>query len=722
MGRAIAARRAEVRSPAARAEQAWQELNRWLGQGENGDRWRQYLLAQELESQWKAAAPDAATLGAVLDRLRGTHAGLSAAKFLSFRQALRGWIDTLVVTPAEQLPDLATAARTSYRAGEDERLLALRGRLQQALGRLDQFLARDRVQGPAWKSYLHWQELQTELEKGTGADAKVLEEVARRFRSGEAGLELAPFADVHALLVRYLPQARLLARSAGPTPQERFANLMSGLAKRLRDFGPAPLVHPREEREIGLILGWLEEHAQAPDIVQAVRRHYAQPNAYVRVADDLIALGMGGPVDRNNSVHEFILGTTVVGSGRTQGTISVSLVPNEEIAAFETRFHGRVHTSTTGYNGPAIVYTQGETQISAQKRLFLNEQGLFALPALSRASTRTTITGIDSTAPGLRGCLVRRIAARKANKQLGQAEQVAAGKASRQFNAQMDREATDLLSRGNQTLSDRFRRPLMRRRSYPPRFEFRTTAETLELTALFAATQQLAATGPPPALAGDSTLAVRVHESSLNNVVFNLFAGETLTQEKLEAKLIDILGRLPEEFQDDEEREPWSITFDAAAPLSVEFRDQALVIVLRGSRYTSGDGKYGAMNVTARYQLAQGPRGWGLVRPAELEILPPGFDPASGEKLSLRQTTLRNLLKRRFDKIFKSRIDLENFALPDRWEKAGAFLLAEQGSADGWLKLSWRHDPTRKPLPAEESVAAWFALLALRPLERVRGS
>ena len=95
------------------------------------------------------------------------------------------------------------------------------------------------------------------------------------------------------------------------------------------------------------------------------------------------------------------------------------------------------------------------------------------------------------------------------------------------------------------------------------------------------------------------------------------------------------------------------------------------------------------MNVTARYKIQKGEFGTVTATRGDLEILPPGFVPGGGKKLSLRQIVLTDLLRRRFGKMFEETIYSDGLELSGNWKKVGKMPLTQLTTARGWIALGW---------------------------------
>ena len=127
----------------------------------------------------------------------------------------------------------------------------------------------------------------------------------------------------------------------------------------------------------------------------------------------------------------------------------------------------------------------------------------------------------------------------------------------------------------------------------------------------------------------------------------------------------------------------------------VSLGDGTVRLTVRGSGYTSGDREFDAMDVWATYRIESEAGRYRLVRDGDVQIYPPGFVPGGGKKLSVQQTSLRGILQKRFNKVFKEVVDVEPLKLPGEMEKAGPLPIEQlDARKDGWVAAGWR-----KPYP-----------------------
>jgi hypothetical protein len=672
--------RGEDSSAAVRASLA--SVESWLGSGPNAEAWAKYLdlaaLAAQLQKGDKA---DRAAVAAVQEKLASGAAGLELPPFAKLREAVAQWGDELEILQAPNLSAAALGAEKDFRPISDADVSTSKAALQAAAAKLDRYLTGDN--GAAWKKYLQWDALQAQLKAET-PDVEVLADVYQKFTADQVGLEMPVFANVGDALARWTNDV------AGHTDQlqKQFAEQLKGLADGLEKYVQDP--SSEGAIDVGSKLGWLEDMRQAAALVRAVRSRYSQANLHVAASARLVGAGIQQKLDETTPVRDYILGTDIYGNGHTLGDVTAELVPSTDRAMFDTMLAGTVRTRSTGYNGPATIYTNGATAIAGRKRIVLADTGFASYPATAAANTSTLVTGIGG------GGLVQRVAWRRVGQQKSEAERIAADHAADRVRDRMDKQVGEQLSKAHADYLRKIRNPLVRRREFPS-LHFSTTKELLLVTALAANRSQIAAPAPPPDVSVENDLGVQIHESMINNLAAALLGGRKMTEEELQEFVIDLRGELPEALKSDPDRDPWSITFARSQPVTVKFGEEMIEITIRGQRYTSGDRDFRAMNVTAKYKYAIDGPGVKLTRQGDLHIVPPGEPRA----LSGREITLRTLLEKRFGKMFEPEVKYEGLILPGKWRAAGILDLKELKAAGGWMVLAWIESGVAAP-PEEE--------------------
>ncbi|MBM4011524.1 MAG: hypothetical protein FJ286_09115 [Planctomycetes bacterium] len=606
--------------------------------------------------------------------------------------------------------DLASLASQPLGSGEafrpvsEGRLVTAAVKLREALGPLDRLLARS-SSGENWRKYLDWSALQQQAASGPHADVATLRRLFGRLDAGENGLEMPQFAAVRRAVGGYLEAA-----DAASNPQavevytQRLEKLAAAVAAGAASGTPEPL------DPVGPLLARLEDSGQAPGAVARIRGAVSRPNLFLEVDESLLGTGVNRAVDEVAPINDTLLGTRVRGTGVTSGLVYLDFVPNADRATVDLALDATNHSDTKGSQGPVTVRTLGTTKVGARKRLLIDDRQIVALPVEANASTDTRTAGIGvSSKFGKR--LIRRIASKKIAQMRPQAEAIAEGRARDRVREQFESQTMGPIAQAARDYQAKFRRPLMERGWYPEMLHLNTSSSRLHVTARKALADQIAAFTAPPPVDPDAVLSARVHESMVNNSAEITLGGRTITQKFVEEQMKKNDMAVPMELQNDADQPPWSITFAKRRPVELDVEDNRVKLTVRGSNYTSGDREFDAMDIWATYRIEPGHPGMRLVRDGDVQIYPPGFVPGGSEKLNVQQTSLRRILQKRFNKVFKEVVDLEPLKLPGELAKAGPLPIEQlDARKDGWVAAGWR-----KPYPVVSESAPREIVVSQEP-------
>ncbi|HYW78546.1 MAG TPA: hypothetical protein VE890_03180, partial [Thermoguttaceae bacterium] len=500
--------------------------------------------------------------------------------------------------------------------------------------------------------------------------------------------------DVHEALRSYRNTARSIDN---PRLQPTYEALLDALAEHIEAYASEPTAE--EALVIGQAVGQLEDVRQVPQLVRAIRHHFAKPNVFVDVSANLIAAAMSTPVDETGPVRDHILGADIRGTGHTTGQLSVSLLPDVDRAAIDMVLLTTTESQTVGRKGGVRVYNDGTTAIGTRKWVWLDEQGFTTVPAVSRATTKTTITGIRSE----RGSSIIENAARKrAGKQKREAEHIGSRHAEQRSNSRTDQEVGERLCQANSQFIEKFRTPLVNRKLFPQQLRFSTTEQALQIVGLQTDASRLAAATPPPKLPEGADIALRLHQSMVDNFAAGALAGRTLDDQQLRQIVVDLLGEVPERLDvEEEDAEQWAVSFDRIRPITVSFDDEMLTLVIRGRKYFKGKTAYPAMDITAIYKVEPTEQGFKAIRQGDLQVFPPGFDPQGDETLSTSRVVIRRLLQRRMAQFLAEEIELGDFVVPDEMQAVGKLRPLSMTSESGWLTARWAMVPLDPPTDAQ---------------------
>lgn len=657
------------------ARSALRALEAYLQRHPTGPGWKDYLQLDALDRELdRGSQADRAAINTTLDLLNSGVPGSELPKFTALRKAL---YQTLLSNRGD-LASAFTASKSQFRNVTDAEVQAARTDLQQKLTSLQSYL-RGRPTGPGWTNYLRLADTAKELAAGDEGDPESLYEQMALYTNGHPGLEIPQIATTGRAIRAY---ADVLTVKKNPQASIHHAQRMQQLAEIAGKLAAEP--GNIDTGTMAFLLGETSAGRQTPELVTAARKLYSQPNLLFLAKKRIIAAAMENDIDEVAPLTDNILGTSIRGTTHTQGRLTLDLRDDPKRAVFDLHLTGQVHSKTAGFNGPAVIYSRGETAIDGHKIIWLDENGLNAYDATATAKTRSTFTGFGATSRHFQG-LISKVASKRAYQNKSTAEFIASQHAAARVKSRVNEQASVMLGNSNRDIRSRFRAPLERWGIYPEEMHFSSTYQALHGTILAADTYQLGApySHPKVELPATADVELRVHESMVNNTAFTVFAGRTLTRDYVEKWLARNNQEVPEELQDEEQRD-WAITLDTERPMYVTFGDGGFVFEMRGTEWKSGDNTYPAMNVTARYKFEITPAGIKAVRQGELEIYPPEFKP--GDTLSASQTALKRILTRRFNKILKPEIVGEGIQLKGRLANYGKLFVRAFDSQDGWLQ------------------------------------
>lgn len=585
---------------------------------------------------------------------------------------------------AKDLPVACRAAKTQFRPLTQTDATQAKAELLEAVARLDQRLTDAGENGNAWRKYLHWGQLQAELQNAQGANIEVLKEIRDLYAADCDGLDLVWFLDVQRTLRNYVGIVHAVDNQQMKAEYEK---LLDTLAAKLDAYAAKPTTD--DALVIGDVVRWLESARQAPELVDAIQHCYVQPNMTAELSAAVVGAGIAEPIDDTTPVRDCIMGTDIYGTAHTTGKTSVELSPHDTLGVIDTLFFGSTVTNNVGYHGPVTIYSSGNTQLAARKRLWIDANGISAHPAASNAATDINICNIQSKKDRN---MVEKMAWKKAGKQLGAVECIASRHAEARLNERVDQQALEPMAKANQNYEEKFRRPFTERKLFPQDLKFSTSAQALQIVGLQAGNSRLAAPTAPPSVVEGADMAVRIHESMINNLAADALSGRTIHEEKLQQAVTDTLGHLPEKMKGDDDGQPWAITFARRQPISVTFADDGFKITIRGAKFFKGKEAHPGMDISASYKIEKVATGFKAIRQGPITVLPPDFVPGT-TKIDAKRLTVAKLLEKRFAKIFEPEMLGEGFLLPGKWKAAGKMQPIQVTSHDGWLVIAWKCSP-----------------------------
>src|SRR5207244_4291564 len=149
------------------------------------------------------------------------------------------------------------------------------------------------------------------------------------------GLELPVFTDVAKALDAFIPVSVAAKNAEAKTEFDAQVDTLSKVIVEA-EKDAAQGLSPEAAAQLGPVLGWLHDHRQLIDLVNALRKRWSQPNMRFQASKEFLAAGIARPLDETAPVRDVILGTNISGTGRTLGKVGVELIPDDKEAVIET--------------------------------------------------------------------------------------------------------------------------------------------------------------------------------------------------------------------------------------------------------------------------------------------------------------------------------------------------------------------------------------------------
>ena len=223
--------------------------------------------------------------------------------------------------------------------------------------------------------------------------------------------------------------------------------------------------------------------AESP-LVSANAARLPENMIYIRVSTAFLRRWAEKETSQSAPVSDNILGTPIVGNSTTVSRTQFELQPNRQAAVGVLRLFGTTNSSTVGDAGPVQVFCSGVTQFQSAKTIWLDSQGIHQSPAVTNAQTHSTITGLQTSLPRLRGRIALRIGGNRAADSHAVAEAVTAQHVAQRVSRQFDGSANEEIGTFWATFTARMNSLAANNPMRPREWQASSTKEMVQLVAL----------------------------------------------------------------------------------------------------------------------------------------------------------------------------------------------------------------------------------------------
>ncbi|MBT4693054.1 MAG: hypothetical protein HOB73_06905 [Planctomycetaceae bacterium] len=591
------------------------------------------------------------------------------------RQGLESWVEALPSLNLQQILTKLKSNPPKYVALTSQQVSTRRQALDAAVEKLTSYL--DTKGGEFdWNSQIHWDGLLTELAK-TDPSLAILDRSLKGFFGPDVeGLEQSEFIQLRVTLRAYM-NAIYFTKNA--KSEQMFEVQIARLAESLTSY----LKTPSNENawKIGRTIGWLERAEQASDLRNEVRYYFYQPNILVHISQHLISSGEKRIVDQTQDVEQVVKGVPVKGVATMKGQVSFALAENSQRATINVMMDGTILSKNVAEKSGVTVKTNGTTTVHAEKRISFDKNGFADSPAIAKATTKLELDSIEAPSSTYES-----IAKTKFIKGRSDNEEAASQLSVDSVTKEMDTNVLEMLSDVIDGYKTKVRDPLLRRGGFPEQFTTSSTKESVNLQLLQIGRYQLAAFSEPPTLNKNTDVSLRLHESFVRNFTEVVLGGVELTDEKLVEHMTRFGAEIPDELKIGPGKKSWAITFSNTQPISVEFRNNQIVIAIQGQQFLDGKRLITEpIRIAATYNVEKTKTGMRLQRDGDVAV-----DFLARKTLTVVQVATKTVMSKKFNALFKDDIVGQGgIKLPGQWENAENLILQQLIADNGWLMLSY---------------------------------
>jgi hypothetical protein len=420
----------------------------------------------------------------------------------------------------------------------------------------------------------------------------------------------------------------------------------------------------------------------------------ADANFLVDFSSAFLDAGVEDPIDRIDPQQKSGRGFEINAMVYTRGRTRFELVPCKERGAMILLGDGVFEMTSSSTVGPYCLDGYDWIPFQFHKPMTLDSEGLKAGPASAQTTDHNTLCGIATTHHGLVDYSLKRLALRVYNKNKTKVEEGVAREAGVGLLKGVDARTEEELFKKNRLNAERLS-DLREQGLVFQRLDYSSTNQQLLARGVVAMDHQSTLVPPPP-VPGTPYVGLRVHESVFNHLLLQKYTGKRITSEEA-ANQSRSLFQLPDAGEaPTKDDPPWSIVLTGQQPITIAFADHGFTLTVRVAEFATEDETRPGMNVSARYKFVSTPTEVVAVREDGVKAFPPGYISGTSPRLGAAQQVVRSQLERRFAKIFKERIKIEDVTLPCDMRKQGPLVPTFADGDKGWLLMTYRRGQAKK--------------------------
>ena len=591
--------------------------------------------------------------------------------------------EKLLLSPTEILDQLrilcAEPDKTDRQPNEPD-LVAVQKQLLVAVNRLRRL--------PNLPETLPLEKLRLSLLNTKDFQSETISEVYQILHTQRNEFDNGTFSPFSLLLRKYLT-LELAAKNENFV--DEYQNLLAGMPDFVEIFLSGD--HPEYGPALTDSIDWLTDLGDcvpsAQRLAAFLKSAFGHSNFYFQVSSGFLSHAFHRSIEEELSLNEYVLDTKVRGSGRISGETSITFRPNEKQAEIRLQLTAQMSSNTIGRNGPIRVASTNSGSIWGEKTIFFSEDLFRTTPASARSNLSSRTTGIGADGGDFLQPILLSVAQNQVPKRKPRYDAESRRMAARRLSERLNQEVNPQIAQIFQRYQKELQTPLRESGLFTEGWKFQTTETNLKLTTRVSGSSQPAAMDVPPVFSEPSDVAVRVHQSALNNAAEMTLAGRRIVIEEFVAQLEEKYPKLMQKLKRNEENPITAITFAEKSPVSVLFKDNIISIVVRIDKFEQDEAEHPGQDITVKYRLsAQGAK-FVFERAEAPTVFPSGYDPNGRVRIAGRNLAIRNIVMKRLDEQLKETYELSPTELQEQWEGKGLLTPQTALAENGWLALSW---------------------------------
>jgi hypothetical protein len=404
--------------------------------------------------------------------------------------------------------------------------------------------------------------------------------------AGTPNLENKAFVQLRAALIRYTNRLRARENQHVVALAVNHETILKNYLKQPAD--PAAVLE--QDQQLRTSYEWLSKHAQAPFLLEQIKKQKSYPNLNLSLDSQLIRDAAKRPFQKTIPIRENQQGVFVSGTATLHGKMSALLQPSPTAGNILLRMHGAGDASLTIDSHHGRIWATSTGGVEAHQPVRLDGKGLALTTPRVKVSNVTTPQCAQYNGRTRIGTnIMSRIMLRTAHSEQESFDRQAQPELEQQIRTVVEQETHKMVASAEATVLEKYLLPL-RRRGLETQAAFSTSESSLSTNDYIAYEYQLGALTPTPTIHSQSAISTQFHESLFNNMQ-HLLQNVEVNELDFRELLFETFGLVTKD-EPPAGREPYTMTFSDSSPIALQFKDQKIKIRMTIREFIANGKKY----------------------------------------------------------------------------------------------------------------------------------